>query len=550
MPESTQRTALVDIPEIDFENGDARKAFADIRSTVNELVKREREVDIDTRLKMKEELERVTTLQDELDKSVKNGSRTQIHDFTPMLPILHSEHLVPEDTRATAGYYVLCSFSPDELRFGAGFRTLDNSPVQRAARLAEWAGDAMIREFQMVNDQLYIADLIMCGNGKTNYARISSNPVERMKTLKLWKEWDRVTKPFERVLSTGTATAGGNWVPTQLSERLLERIKPLLKVAALFPSFDMATKVVEYPIVGADPIAFRVPESGQIPLSDLVTNKITFTAVKLGTRTIASTEVLEDAAIALEPMVMDSISGSIANAIEDVILNGDTAIAAGNTTAQDYDLQNGAAQNAGYLNDRRGAWDGLRKFSLISGMPNVDLDTTGTSKFILKNLLSIRAAMKATAGGSFFNGTPSDLAWIVGNAGYMELLMVSESAALGSGVLWKDRYPAGATFETGEIGQLFGTPIVYSPFIREDVNGAGAVNTMAGPNTKTYLHLVNRRAFALGRRRDITVQRSADHRFDTDEIEYTGTWRGHFRDLYPVAAAANKSVGIGRNIAS
>ena len=315
-------------------------------------------------------------------------------------------------------------------------------------------------------------------------------------------------------------------------------------MAALFDVIDMPNKTYDYPILGADPVCFKVAEGSSIAglsgaLSEISTSKVTFTAVKLAGRSIASTEVLEDAAVAMEPMILRKVSASISRGVEDTTLNGDSAITAG-SGAQDFDML--LAQLPGYATDRRGALDGLRKHSLISGMPNVDCAT-----FSIGNLLSIRAAMKGGTGGNMFGLAASDLAFIVNLAGYIKLLTLSEvPGTTTSVVLTVEKYAAGATILNGEIAQVAGSPVILSEFCRDDVASTG-VNTTGGPNTKSVLQLVHRGAFAMGRRRDITIQRSSEHRFDTDEIEYTGTWRGHFRDIFPTAGAANRSVGIGRN---
>lgn len=524
----------------EFKKGDdAGTLLRGIIERVEYLMARDGRVGDDIQEQMAADIKRAVELTTLHDEALKNDKRTVITDFGPMLPMLLAEHIVPDDQRSTVGYYNLVNMAPEELRFGAAYRTLDNSPLQRTAREVRSAADDTIREFHLVNDQLYVADLVMMGNGRTAYARQSTDPVARMKTLKLWKHWERLCKEFERALATGTAAAGGNWIPTQLSQRLAELIRPELRVAMLFDMVDMPNKTYDYPILGADPVAYRVSEAGIIPTADISTGKVTFTAVKLAARTIASTEVLEDAAVALEPLILRKVSVSIGRAIEDTILNGDVAITAGGTGAQDFDLQ--AVQNPTFLTDRRGAWDGLRKMALISNMPNVDL----SAAFTPAGLLSIRAAMKGGTGGNMFGMVGSDLAFIVNLAGYIKFLTLAEGSQA-SAVLTVEKYGANATILTGEIGQIAGSPVILSEFQRDDVAATG-VNTTGGPNTKSVLLLAHRAAFALGRRRDISLQRSTDHRIDTDEIEYTGTWRGHFRDLYTTAAAANRSVGVGRN---
>jgi hypothetical protein len=515
----------------------------EIHERIAYLCKRDGTVDPDIQRQMADDIKTMQAQLVETDKIAKAAGRSGgATDFDAMEPLLLAEHIVPDEKRTSPAYYVLASLSPDELRYGAAYRSLDNSPVQRIARAVESVSERAIRDFHRANDQLYIADLVMTGNGRTAYARSSTDPVERMKRgcPKAWKEWERTVGQFERLgMTTSTAAAGGAWIPTQLSQRLAELIQPELQVAGLFEVVDMPNKIFDYPLFGADPVAFKVPETGSIGQQDIATAKVTFTATKLGLRVVASTEVIEDAAIALEPRIMQKIAAGTGRGIEDSIINGDSLITAGGTGAQDFDLQQ--AQNSGYATDRRGSWDGLRKFSLVSGMPNKDIST-----FNIENLLGIRAAMKGGSGGNMFGLFARDLVWLVNLVGYIKILTLSQ-ASQASAVLTIEKYGPGATIMTGEVAQIAGSPVILSEFVRDDVASTG-VNTTGGPNTLSTLQLFNRTAFALGRRRDITVQRSSEHRFDTDEIEYTGTWRGHWRDLYPVGAgSANRSVGVGRN---
>ena len=161
-------------------DSDAAKVLKDIQDRVQYLIDRDGEVNPEVQEQMAAELKRVSDLQKEHDTAIKSGMRTPVVDFTPMLSLLHATHVVPDEARTNVGYYNLVTMSPEELRFGAAYRTLDRSPLQRTARAVASESDDKIREFHLVNDQLFIADLILMGNGKTAYARISSNPVERM----------------------------------------------------------------------------------------------------------------------------------------------------------------------------------------------------------------------------------------------------------------------------------------------------------------------------------------------------------------------------------
>ena len=444
----------------------------------------------------------------------------------PKPPTLFTSWLEPDDPRTDRGYHNLVSLTPHELRYGASVVTQpkDRAFYRQFAPAIDDMTDVLIRELQQLNDQLYVADLLLYGNGHTSYARISLDPSQRMHSLKLWKRWEQLSGEFQRALGTGTAGTGGNWVPTQISARLIDLIAPELRVAALFPMIDMPTKAFDLPVLGADILGLFIAEAGSITAKDPTTNKVTLTAVKMAARNIASTEVLEDAAIAMEPFITSNIAKAVSRAIEGALENGDTNV--NTASAQDNDMLAASSPPDG-SNHHRKAWDGLRKKALISGMSNVDLAT-----FSVTNLLSIKGGM------GVYGAIPSQGAWLVGFKGFAKLLGLAELITL-------DKFGPQATILTGQVGNLLGSPVILSEFVREDVNSTGVNGASA--NTFTTLRYINRESFAVGRRRDIQVARYGEVAAATDEINFIGTWRGVFAELFATASAANKIVGIGRN---
>jgi hypothetical protein len=112
-----------------------------------------------------------------------------------------------------------------------------------------------------------------------------------------------------------------------------------------------------------------------------------------------------------------------------------------------------------------------------------------------------------------------------------------------------DKYGQFATVLNGELAKFFNSPVILSEFVREDVAATG-VNTSGGPNTKTTVLCANRECFLNGERRTMTINRSDQRHIETDQTVVVGTRRGDFQECFPTASAANKIVGIGRNIAS
>lgn len=467
-------------------------------------------------------------------------------------------------------------------------RRLYNLMVQ-APRESVLGGElyaSLLTEYQELNDRLIFADLICVGYGKG------------MARFKMWQDWKTLSRDFARALGESSAAAGLNWAPTVMSARLGLAVTPELRVAALFAQQDMPAATFDLPLLATDLVAQYAGGNASIPPTDFISGKASLSAVKLATLLVASSEVSEDVAVASEPAFTTAIGRAIARAIEDAILNGDTLI--NGATAQDVDLQSnsvvissvtagapsatlttaanfltskvkpgdtiskadvpagttvvsiqsatsltmsalstggGTTSNATFArpaalsNDRRLAWTGLRKRALISGMPNQDMATWSDA-----NLTAIRKAM-----GLY--GSPSRCAIVVGNAGRAKFLTPASGFV---GFMTMDQLGPLATPLPGQFGDWLGTPVIHSEFMRDDVNATGVNDATAG-NTFSTLLVVNRDAYVLGRRRAVTVERTNNFAFDTDQADIRGTWRGHFQELFATTAAANKSVGIGRN---
>lgn len=439
---------------------------------------------------------------------------------------------VPDDfAGCDQTYYNLMVLSPEEAQHVAhlqGRRAVEHQ--------IDVFGSSFLRELQELNDEIYLDDMIRCGGGKTRYAERTPNPAERMKQHPKWKMYASMVNAFMRALDEATTAEGKEWVPTLLSNRLVELIQPELRVSGLFQHIAMGSQNVDLPVLKADFIASFVGEaiadaataipSGDSPAANF-SNKVSLIAKKLAAKVLASTEVLEDSVVPLTDVVPRLLAKALGRAIEDSLVNGDTAVGTG--SAQDFDLQGVATT------DRRAIYDGLRKKALIASMPNIDLAT-----FSIGNLMAIKAAMGT------YGVIPSQGVWIVGFKGLIKLMTASESSSIPSAMLTLEKLGPLATVLTGMVGIFMGSPVVLSEFMREDVASTGK-NTMAGPNTLTTLLYANRECFTVGDRRTVQVRGSAERYIEMDQVVYVGTWRGDFKEYYSTAAAANKIVGIGRN---
>jgi HK97 family phage major capsid protein len=358
--------------------------------------------------------------------------------------------------------------------------------------------DKLPEEAQLAGDGVYITAALLGVNAKS---------------LKQWA-------PFEEMVTAAmdseTAEEGLEWIPTEFSSSLIEKVRLMLKVAALHTRFNMPTNPFKFPAEGADAVAYKMAQStsdtaSKITASTPGTTNIVFDAIKLAARVLASKEVEEDSIIAIIPYIQGKIATALAEAQENATINGDTA-----GSHMDADITDAA--------DARKAWDGYRK--LAQSGAKVDLST-----FEIANIRGVRKAMGK------YGINPNDLAWVASVATYYKMLGIAE-------VVTVDKYGPSATILTGELAKLDGIPIVVSEFVREDLNDAGVQDGQT--ETDTVLPLVYRPGFMYGDRRNVTMQVLREVYAEADQDAIIATQRLDFQAMHEVTTEF--IVGLGYNI--
>jgi len=287
-----------------------------------------------------------------------------------------------------------------------------------------------------------------------------------VRKLKTWQDFRGSNTALRRAMDTATATEGSEWVPTVLSTNLIEKYRLQARVAALFNEIAMPRRVFPLPTNLGDMTFYLIPESlsdepSKTPTTQLTTGAKTLTAVKLRGRSIWSEELDEESIVAVLPAVKSNIAISASLAVEDVIINGDTT-----APHQDSDVTD--------TKDHRKSWKGLRKHALANAW-SADLSTF--DKDTTRGLLTKMAK---------YGITPSEVAWITGVVCYNKMRGLAE-------LLTVDKYGPAATILTGEVGKLYGSPVIISEKTRQDLDATGVYS-----GTYTELTTVNRRAFTLG----------------------------------------------------
>jgi N4-gp56 family major capsid protein len=174
-------------------------------------------------------------------------------------------------------------------------------------------------------------------------------------------------------------------------------------------------------------------------------------------------------------------------AIDNVIINGDASTGALNINYYTSGGSNIGATNKVLL------FDGLRHFSLVD---NTSQKSSLAAAVSQDNFLTVMKLLGKYA------TRPTDLACVVDPWTYLTMLDLSE-------VITVEKYGAGATILTGEIGKLMGVPIIPSEEIGK-TDTSGYINQTAGSNTKGSFVIFHRPSFIAGRKRLVTMESDRD----------------------------------------
>lgn len=362
--------------------------------------------------------------------------------------------------------------------------------------------NADVKRLQELNDQIYIASRLM-NEGKGVDPR----------SLTLYREFTDLAKALD-------TTDTSNWIPTGLSNELIGMVKVLGNVRQLHPEFNMPTNPYIHPTVTAGITAYAAGEStsdtaDKFTASDSTDGVITHTAKKIAARTLVSAEMDEDAAVAATAEIKALMAAAQAEGVETAIINGDNS-----GDHMDADVTAAA--------DVRKLFNGYR--NCVATAAKQDLAT-----FTSDTIFAIRGKMGR------YGVNPKNLAIVTSFAGYIKLMTLKDAA--GNAIfLTGDKYTP-AVNVAGELGQLGGSPVIVSEFVREDLNAAGIYDGTT--KTKSELLFVYRPGFRIGNKRQVTIKSNPDLYMESDQTVVVSTQRLAVTPMYD--PTTNYIVGLGYN---
>ena len=300
--------------------------------------------------------------------------------------------------------------------------------------------------------------------------------------------------------STG-GNAGDEWVPTFASADLWTDIHLATVVASQIPRVAMPTNPYTLPTLDDD-VTFRLAstENTAVTASDLNTGAATLTAVKVMAEVDFSGELTEDSIIPIVPAIRANLVRRGAQTIDDLIVHGDTETGGtGNVNSDDT----APASTSFYL-----AFNGLRKFCLVTNTGQVK---QFAGAFTTTLFLNTRALLGK------YGARPSDLLMITGVSTTNSIQDVAAFQTL-------EKYGPQATILTGEVGRVFGIPVLLSEAIpgtatdKVDDDGLYTTTSVSTNDTDGWFVLVNKNSWKQGFRRELQIESWRDIKKDQNVL--------------------------------
>jgi len=328
--------------------------------------------------------------------------------------------------------------------------------------------------------------------------------------------------PLAQAMDSATTAEGLEYVPRELSASLIERVNLQLLVAPLFINVDMPSNPFDIPARAVSRTRLgkaseNTADTGQTGFNKITpgTRKVTLTAVKFGGEALVSRDLEEDSLIAILPFIEEELTDYMAADFEDTLINGDTT-----GTHMDSDVTSST--------DPRKNFSGLRKLAL-SGAKT---DVSNAAPTVANSIRTNRKKMGK------YGVRPADLAHIVSINAYIQLLADTS-------VLTLEKYGPFATIVTGELARVDGSPVIVSEFVRSDLNATGVYDGTT--TTRTEVLSVNRRGYAIGERRGLTLQVLRELYAEDDQDAILASWRKAFAARF--TSSTETTVAVAYNIA-
>ena len=303
---------------------------------------------------------------------------------------------------------------------------------------------------------------------------------------------------FQRAMDTAETGFGLELIGAQYVRDLWRSARTADTLVGQIREIPMTDPTTYVPIDGALPEMLFVGESTSAASAAYTTtktasNRVTLTAKKFTINQVWSGEMSEDSIIAFTPFLREKLAMSASQYLGSSMYNGDTTNAGtGNINLDDAN----PTDTKHYL-----AYDGIRHYWLV------DATAQGKDMAAALDLAEINVARgKLNGGDDDVDNAVKNINW---GRSASELLLVADwstymSMLDGDKVTTVDKYGPAATVLTGELGRIYGIPIV-SPSYATKTEADGKAADAEASNTKGQITLFNPAGFLAGSRREVQL---------------------------------------------
>lgn len=272
-----------------------------------------------------------------------------------------------------------------------------------------------------------------------------------------------------RALSKGTATAGGNTVPTTFNGRLWEHLietATLLRGGATVWTTNSGENI-DQPITTSHGAAAAVAEAGTLAGTDPAFSKRTLGAFKFGQLILLSKELVEDTGVDIEGYIARAAGWGLGNAFGQKLVVGV-----------------GSTEPTGIFNNTT---LGVTSGTGVAGVPTFD------------NLIDLLYSVTTV-----YRNRPST-GWLIKDSTASTLRKIKDTT---NQYIWQPSVVA------GQPDRLLGYPIYTDPYVA--ATGVNNKSVAFGDLSAYVVRVVN----------GVRFERSDEFKFDTDQIAYRAILRG------------------------
>ena len=369
---------------------------------------------------------------------------------------------------------------------------LDSRPVNDAHKALQDACEA-----------LYVATTIKCGRDGFSHAQDAYRVGEVRKRLpsswnKVQRAWSAMPAAVRKAWDGGTGT-GGEFIPLPTLASPVWQVGEFDPegVLSIFPRIQINTESVKLPVGTLYPVPYKGGgASGDNPAAlakgSVGTDEVTLTAADMYVMVLIYENAAEDSIVAAFPFIRSAIARSLAIGTRFAILNGDTAATHQDDLAN-WDLRGMfGAVDAGTIDYRR-VFLGLRA-NALDNSNGVDRGTF--------NLSALASDINAVGGP---RGVPSDVPILTSYEGYLANFVNL------TGIVSANDYGAREPIAAGEVGSIFGHPIIQTDAMSADLNASGLYDNVTTTKTgyvvfnRTMHPIIERAGTTIALQNDITV---------------------------------------------